>query len=289
MELENPQTATWRPSRILAALDLSPRSNTVLQYAALVARHFDAQIYLTHVLPEAQEPSSGDNSAAAHEQLSTLLKSAEMTEARGVVLLARGFLWQTLDALIRQYKIDLLVAGTHGCNETTEESEGTRAELFSRHAGCPVLTVGPHILARDAALASTLANILFATDFGKASKHAIPYACALAREYKAKLTLVHVLDTANNDSIQGAAIQREITKTQLLESVPEGTAEACKADFVVRVGDAVREILNVADSARADLIVMGAKSGKTLLSHLPEPTTCAVIAAAKCPVLTVRN
>lgn len=279
----------WRPAQILAALDLSPRSNTILQYAVAIARRFDARIYLTHVLTDAQDTSSSESPAGAQRQLSALLKSAEMAGVCGEILLERGFLWQTLDALIRQHGISLLVAGTHGCTETTEESEGTRAELFSRHAGCPVLTVGPRVADSAAASASTVANILFATDFGRASEHAVPYACALAQEYKAKLTLVHVLDTANNYSAQGVATQREIVRTRLLESVPEGTTEACKADFVVRVGDAAKEILNLADSTRADLIVMGAKSGKTLLNHLPEPTTCAVIAAAKCPVFTVRN
>jgi nucleotide-binding universal stress UspA family protein len=59
-------------------------------------------------------------------------------------------------------------------------------------------------------------------------------------------------------------------------------------NFRVTFGPAVEEILNQAGKTRADLIIMGAKTRRNLVGHVPT-IAYNVAAKAQCPVLTVRG
>ena len=290
----NNQFATWRPTRVLVATDLSPISDRALTYAAALARHFDAYVYLTHVLIET-DPSaiSGEGTGAkqqrradAERKLSGILESGRMDGVRHKVLIEEGFLWETLETLIRKCEIDLAVVGTHGRKEIQEEFPGSWAELIYRHAECPVMTVGPACQG-DSSRELKFTKILFAMSFGRASEHAVPYACSLARECNGALTLLHVVEDSASLSETELAVLNETTRIRLVESLPTGMDQQCALEYLVQRGDSAQEILNVARSKRADLIVMGARLGRNIVTHLPEPAVYTVAAGAPCPVLTV--
>ena len=291
----NNQFTAWRPDRILAATDLSPISDRALNYAAAVARHFNALVYLTHVLTETDHSAIfGDRIDAnqkrrkdAERKMSEILRSGQMHGVRHTVLLEEGFLWQTLEALIRKYEIDLAIVGTHGRKNGKGEFLGSWTELIFRHAECPVITVGP-AFEGSGTKEVKFTNILFATDFGRASGHAAPYAWSLVREFRAVLTLLNVVEDPGNYPETERAVQHEITRIRLMESVPSAMNQECTLEYLVRCGDSAQEILNVARSKKADLIVMGARIGRNLVTHLPEPAAYTVAAGAPCPVLTVR-
>lgn len=292
----NEQSTAWRPTRILIATDLSPISDRALNYAAALARHFDAHVSLTHVLAKTDDYASlgertdpkRETREDAEQKISRILKSEQMQGVRHTVLLEEGFLWETLDMLIRKHEIDLAIVGTHGRREVKEEFLGSWAELVFRHAECPVMTVGP-ACEGGSSHEVQFTHILFATDFGRASERAVPYACSLAWEYRAALTLLHVVEDRGTYSESEWPMQQEITTIRLLESLPPGMDQQCTLEFLVHRGDSAREILNVARSKRVDLIVMGARFGRSLVAHVPEPAAYAVAAEAPCPVLTVKS
>ena len=291
----NDRLPAWRPTRILAATDLSAISDQAVNHAAALARHFDAHVYLTHVLAGIGHfPISGERGEATHQRredaerkIGDILKSVQMRGVRHTVLLEAGFVWQTLDTLIRTHEIDLVIVGTHGRKDVKEEFLGSWAELIFRNAECPVITVGP--ACEDGGCHDAkYAHILFATDFGRASERATPYACSLAQEFRSVLLLLHVIDDTGRYSEQGWAMLHETARIQLLESVPAGMDQQCSLEYLVRRGDSAEEILHVARSKKVDLIVMGARRGTNFVAHLPEPAAYTVIAAAPCPVLTVK-
>ena len=51
----------------------------------------------------------------------------------------------------------------------------------------------------------------------------------------------------------------------------------------------VEEIITMARETNADLIVMGAKTRKSLAGHVPATIAYSVVTKARCPVLTVRG
>jgi len=279
---------------VLVATDFSPVSDLALNYAAALARHYGAYLYLVHVVTEAHSASPAESERAAGEKMrrvaeqgiADILKSGRMRGVPHEVLLEEGNLWEVLERLINKHKISLVVVGTHGVRAVQGEFMGSTAEMIFRRAECPVLTVGPGI-AGQASGEAEFRNILFATDFGWAAEQAAPYAFSFAREYGALLTLLHVMRPSEEYSESGLAMLQETTRYRLEQCLPPGIEQWCKPECVVKYGESAEEILQVARARKADLIVMGA-GRKHLVTHLPQTAAYTVAAGSQCPVLTVR-
>jgi nucleotide-binding universal stress UspA family protein len=109
-------------------------------------------------------------------------------------LFGTGDVWTVLSRLIRERDIDLVVLGTHGRTGARKLLMGSIAEKVFRHATCPVLTAGPNVSPNPEGKAR-FQPILFATDFGKESLEALPFALHLAEKGRAQLTMLHVVDS----------------------------------------------------------------------------------------------
>ncbi|HUI75697.1 MAG TPA: universal stress protein [Candidatus Acidoferrum sp.] len=284
-------------SNILALTDFSKDSERALDYALALARAYDARIYLTHVItpdpfayaePGYAEITYEKVKQAAEQGIADILISGKLRGLAHEVLLEEGNLWQVVQQLIRKHEIDLVVAGTHGRGEMKKVLLGSVAEEIFRQANCPVLTVGPAIVA-GAAKETEFKNILFATNYGKAADRALSYALSLAQEHAAKLTLLHVIEDAAAHTDEGLRRQQEHFTGMLKEMVPEGSENWCKPEFRATFGAATEEILNMAQETKADLIVMGAKASTSFAGHAPLTIAYTVAAHARCPVLTVRG
>jgi nucleotide-binding universal stress UspA family protein len=133
-------------------------------------------------------------------------------------------------------------------------------------------------------------TILHPTDFSEPSGRALELACALARDYGARLVLLHVapLPEVYGESLlvpsvwdNGAELKE---KLQGLAAPHAGL----RVEHHFARGDAVTEILQVAQDERVDLVVMGTH-GRTGLDRLLMGSVAEqVVRQAPCPVLTVK-
>jgi nucleotide-binding universal stress UspA family protein len=199
-----------------------------------------------------------------------------------------GNVWPMLDKLISEHEIDLVVVGTHGRGKVQKILIGSVAEEIFRQADCAVLTVGPGVKG-DTAREVELKSILFATDFGPGAEKAAAHAFSLAQEHDARVTLLHVIESAAAYTEESVARQREINVVRMKQLMPAGSENWCKPEFRVTFGSAVEEILIAAREAKADLVVMGAKARRSLAGHVPLTIAYNVVTKAACPVLTVRG
>lgn len=145
-------------------------------------------------------------------------------------------------------------------------------------------------------------KILFPTDFSDTSKHALTYAISLAREYRAELLLVHVIDNSLDYSFAYSGMTpyqaplqdyysdiRERTQQLLDEIIEKEVDLTTKTGTEVAFGTPHREITELAKERGADLIVIGTH-GRSGLGHLLIGSTAEkVVREAPCPVLTVRK
>jgi nucleotide-binding universal stress UspA family protein len=134
-------------------------------------------------------------------------------------------------------------------------------------------------------------TVLHPTDFSDRSQYAFWLACALARDYGARLIVLHVADVPPVVYGDGmlppdpqelrAAAQRQLDRLQ----VPHADV---RAERRLEQGEAVEEILRVAREVQADLIVLGTHGrtglGRLLMGSVAEQ----VLRKAACPVLTVK-
>jgi nucleotide-binding universal stress UspA family protein len=284
-------------TKILVATDFSEVSDRALGYAIALARRYDARIYLAHVItpdpfqfaePQLAQATYEKVRQAAEEGITDILISGKLRGLPHEVLLEEGNVWPTLEKLIIEHEIDLVVAGTHGRGKVQKILIGSVAEEIFRQADTAVLTVGPSVKG-DPQREIDLKHILFATDFGPGAQKAAAHAFSLAQEHNATLTLLHVIESAAAYTDESVARQREINSVRMRQLMPNGTEDWCKPEFRVTFGSAVEEILIAARESKADLIVMGAKPRRSLAGHVPLTIAYNVVTKATCPVLTVRG
>ena len=284
-------------AKILVTTDFSEVSDRALDYAIALARRYDARMYLTHVItpdpfqfaePQLAQATYEKVRRAAEEGITDTLISGKLRGVPHEVLMQEGNVWPTLEKLIAEHEIDLVVAGMHGRGKVQKILIGSVAEEIFRQADVPVLTVGPAVKG-ETRKEVELEHILFATDFGPGAEKAAAYGLSLAQEHGANLTLLHVIENATGYTEESVARQREINVARMQQLMPLGIEDWCKPEFRVTFGSPVEEILVAAKESKADLIVMGAKARRNLAGHAPLTIAYNVVTKATCPVLTVRG
>ena len=140
--------------RILLPLDHSAGSETIVDYACMIARGIGARLTLLHVYEPPNEmvgvvagATVLGEAAAEREAGSTLLdRAADRARAQSVTvvdqILERAS--PANDAITRYARagaFDLIVMGTHGRKGVARMVLGSTAEHVLREAPCPVLVV----------------------------------------------------------------------------------------------------------------------------------------------------
>jgi len=135
-----------------------------------------------------------------------------------------------------------------------------------------------------------LRTILAATDLSERSHYALHLACSLARDYGAQLLILYVAPPPRFHGEIVARRQEEGFAEGLLEQLRRllPLEPGVRIEYLLKEGDAVAEILAVAEEWDCSLIALGAHGrtglGRLLMGSVAEQ----VVRRAACPVLTVR-
>jgi nucleotide-binding universal stress UspA family protein/quercetin dioxygenase-like cupin family protein len=141
---------------------------------------------------------------------------------------------------------------------------------------------------------STIRTILHPTDFSDNSGYAFQTACSMAKDYGARLLLLHVmsptvvpaLSAPPPDPLEPAESQKYLT---IAFPWPKPTDPNIRVEHRVAEGDPPDEILQLARTEDCDLVVMGTH-GRTGLGRLLTGSVAEeVLRKATCPVLVVKT
>lgn len=137
-----------------------------------------------------------------------------------------------------------------------------------------------------------LGTILHPTDFSKPSEFAFRVASSLARDYNARLILLHVIPPpmmmyAGEMVPAEGWPSTEEAKEKLRRM--EGDTHHVRVESTVLEGDAVDAILRAAKETHSDAIVMGTHGRRALNRLLMGSVAEQIVRKATCPVLTVRS
>jgi nucleotide-binding universal stress UspA family protein len=142
-------------------------------------------------------------------------------------------------------------------------------------------------------------RILHPSDFSRASGTAFKKAVELAKSDRAELMLVHVMSPIAPIAGEGyvspkmyediAASSRAWAQKQLDRLLAKAKTAGVRAKSYVLEGVAHDQIARIARSRHADLIVMGTHGRSGLAKLFLGSVAGRVVAAAPCPVLTVRG
>jgi nucleotide-binding universal stress UspA family protein len=136
-------------------------------------------------------------------------------------------------------------------------------------------------------------RIVVPVDFTDFSRRAADYAVMLARRFRAKVVLVHVIEPFTYDInesmwvVDHYAALKAIGERLLAQQEKALTRKGVAVRTALLRGAPAFEIIDEARRRRADLIVMGTH-GRTGLQHLVLGSVAErVVRLAACPVLTV--
>jgi universal stress protein A len=143
-------------------------------------------------------------------------------------------------------------------------------------------------------------NILVPVDFSENSKKAVLYAAELARDRKARLYILHVINQRLIEAVQELslkgyegdvveAIQKmlQARDEDLRGFVDPEFLKGVEVEYALQKGRPGVEIIKYASEKNMDLIVIGTQGRSALKDALVGSAARTVVNRAKCPVLVV--
>ena len=141
--------------RILFPTDFSDGSANALTYAVDLAKHYNAKLYVLHVVYDIQRAAglniphissdelyNGLNDWAVKElEKSCIEETRSLSGVEKVVV--QGIPYEEIINFVTKEEIDMVVIGTYGRSGLDRFIFGSTAERVVRRAPCAVLTVRP--------------------------------------------------------------------------------------------------------------------------------------------------
>jgi nucleotide-binding universal stress UspA family protein len=298
-----------RFKRILVPIDFSRPSLKAIPYALGIARQFGSDVHLLHVVDTTEYPPPTlltlplvPQAELNRRLLKQLRATAGMYHTGGgtihVLKLREGRAYAEICAAARRLNADLIVIATHGYTGYKHMFLGSTAERVVQHSRCPVLVVRVHATRWDGARGVRthkgfrLVKILVPIDFSDCSKAAFTYASGLARDFRAELRLVHVINPHwypfgdKYAALDGARLMQEAHDSADRQMRQMAASANVRYSVEVRRGSPAIEICNAADQD-VDLIVTSTH-GRTGLGHVLIGSVAErVVRHARCPVLVI--
>lgn len=297
MKVATGSATTAAVKTILFPTDFSDASKRAQSYATALANRFRAKLLILHAreprdytLPPETWQGAKDADAQKMEELQKSI-ARSFPGLKTEPCAGEGTAWQIVESALAKDKVDMIVLGTRGRTGVGKLLLGSHAEEIFRRAACPVLTVGPH--AQDIrGTEKELREVLYATDFSPESQAAAPYAVSLALALDAHLNLLHVVEEPKVGELVSPTDVMPSSERLLGTLVPDDAGLWRDPRCFVERGVASEKILEVAERIPASLIVMGVRKPMGVpgaATHLEIGFAHKVVAAAPCPVLTVRG
>lgn len=285
--------ATQQPDmRVLVCVDLTERSRNAFARAVELARAPGTDLKLLHVTSDALPHKVADtHESYARDMLHDLALRARSENVGEVEpVLVRGRDYEAIISEARRAKADLIIIGTHRPSSLAQDMLGTTSDRVLRFGGIPVL------LARTKPEGG-YGSIIVAVDFSSASRRALElmvrwFPAARIRAvtaYGGKRRSLLSQDTSVHDA---AAETQRLAIKGFLDEISEAMGPE-HADAIGRIephverGWAEDVILNAAQEAKPDLIVVGTHARGGLQQAIIGSVAEWVLTEAPCDVLAV--
>lgn len=286
--------------KILVPVDFSEFSDKAVEYAMFIAEKYCADITLLHAVVLFQEDFDEKEQLQEYEKIvqrkekerEEKLKSHCITaEKKGFRInsrLIRGFSEaDTVIDFISANDFDLVVMGTHGRTGLAKMLLGSVTERVVRLSPIPVITVHKEVDNMK------INKILVPIDFSGYSDTIVERAIAIAEEFKAQLSFLHVVEMETHPEFYSISFEpilkgnpklsNHIIKNMMkLSGIPKN-----RANYAVTEGKVYKEIKSYAELNQIDLIVMAMRGMSEIEHFLVGSKSERVVRIAPCPVLTI--
>jgi len=272
-------------NKILVPTDFSEQADNALRVAAQLAKKYNAEIYLLHLL---ELPLHQVDALNSHSDLPEAVFFMKLANKRFKEVLEKDYLeevtvhetiefHQAFDGIMdtcKKNNIDLIVMGSHGVSGLKEMFIGSNTEKVVRASDIPVLVIKNKHKDFD------VNDFVFASNFKENNKKIYLQAVKLAEAFHSKLHLV-LVNTANN------FITTEKDNTRIAEFVKDSKYKNFKTT-IYNDESIERGILNYSQGINADLIGIGTHGRKGIAHFFNGSISEDLVNHAKRPVVTFK-
>lgn len=253
--------------KIVVPIDFSKYSEFALETAAMLAKKYNAEIYVLHML-NADESSISTSTTNQQEKAIFLLKIAEQNFEK---FLDKDYLKNIkLIPVIKHYKVfsevntfakkenaDFIVMGSHGTSGIKEFFLGSNTEKVVRYASVPVLIV------KNKPLNIDFKDVVVATDF---SEESVPAFRKVLKRLDFLNARKHLLYVNLPDEKFKTTSEMDKMANEFLMQVEGNVDRLINVNFVCEKS-IEKGILNFSNAIGADLITV-ITHGRKGLSHI---------------------
>ncbi len=255
--------------KIIVPIDFSEHSEYALEAASNIARKYNSELIVLHML-ELSNAILTAGSVALNEEAVFYLKLAEekfetfldkpYLEGIKVTPLVKHFkVWSEVNDIAIEHDANLIVMGSHGASGIKEVLVGSNTEKVVRHSDIPVLVIKHNPILFD------FENGVFASDFSDDAVAPYLKAKATFDTLGAKMHLVYV-NSPDGNFRSSSEIDKRVA--DFLKKA-EGDLSNLSNVHVVSDYSIEKGILNFANVIGADLIAV-ATHGRKGLAHFFE-------------------
>ena len=297
--------------KILFTITNSPSSDKASIAAFEIAKRYNAKLTILNIcgIPTrafsqiVKDDVSGKEINYNEEYAKKLIKQIEenykyqLKDCNYKVKIKTGLPHREILREIREENFDLIIMGTREEKDRLSafkrNSTGSTMQAVSKVSKSPVLIIG-----RDcASLWGGFSNIVFGTDFSKASDNAFKFAYKMAKNLKSPLNIFHAIDTLSDNAFgKNMLEQREIdekirnARNKIRKKyISKMEADGFKNyDITVWEGVPYVEIVKYTREIHGDLLVMAHHTKETNPEKaILGSTVEQVVLRVNCPVISL--
>ena len=276
--------------KVLAGLDLSPSSESIIAYAAHITSVTHASLDLLYVVdylvtpPAYVEPYLDEEKTSAVEKMNAFMERLSKNNITSRAEVVIGRLQEAFDKKIQNTEADLLVLGF-----ASHILRRSSSEKIIKSLQVPMRVVRGE-KTKSAQIGSvSIRKILCPVDFSERSKEAFMIAVEMMKIFSASLEVLSVVPSYKSKKVnKNKAIQDnmnivvEETTNKLIEFYTLGDIER-----TVLHGNPYESISFYAKERDSDLVIMGARGLGLIKGMLIGSVTDAVLKSSPCPVMVI--
>jgi nucleotide-binding universal stress UspA family protein len=293
----------FKMEKILVPVDFSERSPAALRHALALARRFDSQITLAHVIVPAPPEYAGfeggfypDRARDRTEELQQHFRRQMDSLAQNAgadrpleMAVVEGDPARQIEKLATEAGVDLIVMPTHGYGPFRRFVLGSVTAKVLHDLECPVFT-GVHVSELPAGDPRPYHRVACAVDLRDHSEKVLRWASSFAEAYGAKLALIHAVPSLEVSGRAGQYMGSEWRQALIRNAQSDAEKLIAKIgrqpEIFIDSATVTEFVPSAAADFGADLLVIGRSAPGGLMGRL-RTNAYALIRESPCPVVSV--
>ena len=229
--------------KVLVPHDFSEEADTAISYASMVAKSFNGEVILLHVV------SSEKAKSVAEEKLAEIAKTASNTyDVRMNYEIRKGSIFDRIPEVAKEIEAMLIVMGTHGI-KGIQHLTGSYALKVIGHSKIPF------IVCQNKKSKGSIKDLVLPIKFSQETKSKLSITSSIAKHFNA---IVHIFTANETDEFIRTKVNRELS---FARHYFDERGIKYEVEMAPETGHFIPQMLDYSSDIDADMIAIVNSSG----------------------------